>query len=312
MLIRNCYRVLLLILLLPSASLALGLGEIHLKSALNAPLDAEIDVVGVGADELSGVKASLAPRDAFVRYGLDYPAYLSGMTFETQKTADGRSVIHLHSADSVNDPIATLLVEVNWARGHLVREYTVLLDPPVFSGATPNAAAATVAAPVIAESAHSGSVQRRPASNAAAASTASSGSGGATRGAASAGGSYTVHSGDTLSSITNQAYGAGDRIAHQRALVAVYRANTSAFDGNMNLLRAGSRLSLPGDAEVAAISPGEASAEVHKQFSAWNEAHGAPSSASSGAAAGQLRLVPPQESAQAPDNTAAAASTGNA
>src|SRR5579863_8054857 len=212
MLIRNCYRVLLLILLLPSASLALGLGEIHLKSALNAPLDAEIDVVGVGADELSGVRASLAPRDAFVRYGLDYPAYLSGMSFETQKTADGRSVIHLHSADSVNDPIATLLVEVNWARGHLVREYTVLLDPPVFSGAAPNAAAATVAAPVIAETAHSGSVVRHASSGSAApssptsnspASSASSGSesaapmassasGGTGRGGASPGGSYTV------------------------------------------------------------------------------------------------------------------------
>ncbi len=322
MLIRNCYRVLLLILLLPSASLALGLGEIHLKSALNAPLDAEIDVVGVGADELSGLKASLAPRDAFVRYGLDYPAYLSGMTFETQKTADGRSVIHLHSADSVNDPIATLLVEVNWARGHLVREYTVLLDPPVFSGAAPNAAAATVAAPVISETAHSGSVVRHassgsaatssptsnsPASSAASSSSesaapmASSASGGTGRGGASPGGNYTVHSGDTLSSITNQAYGAGDRIAHQRALVAVYRANTSAFDGNMNLLRAGSRLSLPGDAEVTAISPGEASAEIHKQYSAWNQSHGA---ASSGA--GQLRLVPPQEAAQAPGNTSAA------
>jgi len=329
MLIRNCYRVLLLVLLLPSASMALGLGEIHLKSALNAPLDAEIDVVGASAEELSGLKATLASRDAFVRYGLDYPAYLSGVTLEPQKTADGRTVIHMRSADAVNEPIATMLVEVNWARGHLVREYTVLLDPPVFSGEAPSAAAASVAAPVTAESAHSGSVQRHaspatssasstrapapgPSASAPAALPASGSSGGAARGAASAGGSYTVRSGDTLSAITTQAYGAGDRIARQRELVAVYRANTSAFEGNMNLLRAGSRLSLPGDAEVTAISPGEASAEVHKQYSAWNSGHGAPAAAGGTAGAGQLRLVPPQESAQTPANTAAAAAGGNA
>jgi pilus assembly protein FimV len=327
MLIRNCYRVLLLVLLLPSASMALGLGEIHLKSALNAPLDAEIDVVGASAEELSGLKATLASRDAFVRYGLDYPAYLSGVTLEPQKTADGRTVIHMRSADAVNEPIATMLVEVNWARGHLVREYTVLLDPPVFSGEAPSAAAASVAAPTTAESAHSGSVQRHAPSAAAVASPTTSSAGNAAPSSSpsasasaapmasgkSAGGSYTVRSGDTLSGITAQAYGAGDKIARQRELVAVYRANTPAFDGNMNLLRAGSRLSLPGDAEVTAISPGEASAEVHKQYSAWNSAHGASAAASgSTSGAGQLRLVPPQESAQAPANTATAATGSNA
>ncbi|HEY2419749.1 MAG TPA: FimV/HubP family polar landmark protein, partial [Steroidobacteraceae bacterium] len=343
MLIRNCYRVLLLVLLLPSASMALGLGEIHLKSALNAPLDADIDVVGASAEELSGLKANLASRDAFVRYGLDYPAYLSGVTLEPQKTADGRTVIHLRSADAVNEPIASMLVEVNWARGHLVREYTVLLDPPVFSGDASSAAAANVAAPATAESAHSGNVQRHvPSASAPTVSSAGSGnapssgssaasgsgasgspsasaapkaspsSGSATRGPTSAGGSYTVRSGDTLTGITAQAYGAGDKAARQRELVAVYRANTSAFDGNMNLLRAGSRLSLPGDAEITAISPGEAAAEVHKQYSAWNSSHGASAAASGTSGTGQLRLVPPQESAQAPANTAAAAAGSNA
>ena len=145
MLKRNCYRVLLLALLLPGATMALGLGDIHLKSSLNAPLDADIDIVGAGADELSGLKASLASRDTFNRYKLEYPSYLAGVTLEPRQTPDGRTVLHMHSADSVNEPIATLLVEINWARGHLVREYTVLLDPPVFSGDTPSVAA--VAAP---------------------------------------------------------------------------------------------------------------------------------------------------------------------
>ena len=328
MLKRNCYRVLLLALLLPGATMALGLGDIHLKSSLNAPLDADIDIVGAGADELSGLKASLASRDTFNRYKLDYPAYLAGVTLEPRQTPDGRTVLHMHSADSVNEPIATLLVEVNWSRGHLVREYTVLLDPPVFSGDT--ASTAAVAAPSTGESARSGNVERHAAGAAApaaaaamaapaaatASSSASRSTGGATGGSAP-GGSYTVRRGDTLSSITTQTYGGGDHVAHQRQLVAVYRANQSAFEGNMNLLRSGSRLSLPGDAEVMAISPGDAAAEVHKQYSAWNESHGGPSGGAASASAngaGQLRLVPPTETApaQTPAPAPAAAAAGGA
>jgi len=335
MLTRNCYRVLLLALLLPGASMALGLGDIHLKSSLNAPLDADIDIVGAGADELSGLKASLASRDTFNRYKLEYPAYLAGVTLEPRQTPDGRTVLHMHSSDSVNEPIATLLVEVNWSRGHLVREYTVLLDPPVFSGDT--ASNAAVAAPSTGESARSGSVERHAAGAAAMAApaaaasmaapaaassssgsrSASSGSSSSASGGAAPGSSYTVRRGDTLSSITTQTYGGGDHVGHQRQLVAVYRANQSAFEGNMNLLRSGSRLSLPGDAEVMAISPGDAAAEVHKQYSAWNESHGGPSGGAASAGsngAGQLRLVPPTETApaQAPTPAPASAAAGGA
>jgi len=348
MLMRNCYRVLLLALLLPPATLGLGLGEIHLKSALNAPLDADIDVVGANADELSGLKASLASRESFGRYRLEYPSFMSGVTLEPRTASDGHTILHMRSNDAVNEPIATLLVEVNWARGHLVREYTVLLDPPVFSGDA--ASSSNVAAPVTGETDRSGAVERRSSAAASGATagmapamasscsngggtssggTRSSAAGGASgaagAGGGSPGGSYTVRSGDTLSSITAQAYGAGDHVARQRELVGVYRANQSAFDGNMNLLRAGSHLTLPGDAELMAISPGEAAAEVHRQFSAWNGSHGAAAAAAGTAAGagapggGQLRLVPPQESpgaasatTPAPAGNAAQPAPGNA
>ena len=56
---RNFCRVLLLALLSPATALALGLGEIHLQSALNAPLDADIDLVGASADDMAGLKAGL-------------------------------------------------------------------------------------------------------------------------------------------------------------------------------------------------------------------------------------------------------------
>jgi pilus assembly protein FimV len=328
---RNLYPVLLLALLSPAATLALGLGDIHLKSSLNAPLDADIDLVGASADDLSSVKASLAGREAFARSGLDYPAFLGTVTFTPEKMADGRTVIHVRSRDVANEPFATLLVEVDWARGHVVREYTVLLDPPVFSA--DNATNTAVAAPAVASTARSGTIERpaAPASPAPAvgaattaapspapavassppttatvpAAAAAATSGNASRSSATPG-SYTVRPGDTLYSVATQAYGAGNRSARQRELVGIYRANPAAFEGNMNLLRSGSRLSLPGDEAIAAISPAEASAEVRQQYADWNANRGAAaSSARGGSANGQLRLVTPKESAQSPGNAAA-------
>ena len=326
---RNFFPVLLLALLSPAAALALGLGDIHLKSSLNAPLDAEIDLVGASPEDLSSLKASLAARESFTRGGLDYPAFLGVLSFAPEKTADGRNVLHVHSAQVANEPFATLLVEVDWARGHVVREYTVLLDPPVFSS-TEAPSRAAVAAPSAGASARSGGVEQRaaaapstPDNNPPAAASSpspapamSGASADKVSAARAAGTRYTVRAGDTLSAVASQAYPGSDRSMRARELVAIYRANPTAFEGNMNLLLAGSRLELPGDAELQAISPGEASAEVRRQYADWAGAHGgggAPSHAAGGqAASGQLRLVPPQESARTPTSTAPGAPSSNA
>ncbi len=89
--------------------------------------------------------------------------------------------------------------------------------------------------------------------------------------------------GDTLSLIAARNYPNSQR---ERALVALYRANPSAFEGNMNLLHSGAALQLPDAASVAAIGPGEASAEVGSQYHAWSGNHPARE---------QLHLVPPTE-----------------
>ena len=338
---RNFWPAVMLALLSPVASFALGLGDIHLKSSLNAPLDAEIDLVGASADDLAGLKAGLAERDAFTRGGLDYPTFLGPLSFVAEKSTDGRNVLHVRSTNAANEPFATLLVTVDWPRGHVVREYTVLLDPPVFSAEAP--AKVAVAAPSAGSSAQSAPIERHAAAPAAApgaspnasANVAGPGSESSTglsgppqRSAASAppipgaanratvphaaGSRYTVRPGDTLSAVASHAYPGGDRHLRERELVAIYRANPSAFQGNMNLLLSGSRLDLPGDADLDAISPGEASSEVRRQYEAWTASHGlgatSAHAASGEATSGQLRLVPPQASAKAPSSTAPAAS----
>src|SRR5512134_2254765 len=90
-------RVLLMSALMsPSALYALGLGEIRLNSALNQPFDAEIELVAATPDDLSALRASIASNDAFQRYGLDKPAFLSEFTFRIVSSG-GRDVLKVTS-----------------------------------------------------------------------------------------------------------------------------------------------------------------------------------------------------------------------
>ena len=133
MVAKRSSRAVALLLMLPSAAFALGFGDIRLLSPLNAPLDAQIELLDVTPEELQTLQAQIASRDTFARYGLEWPVFVSSVQVKTTRSSDGHTVITLKSTDPVTEPFITLLVEVNWARGHSVREYTMLLDPPVYT-----------------------------------------------------------------------------------------------------------------------------------------------------------------------------------
>jgi len=153
-------RALALLLALPSAAFALGLGDIHLLSPLNAPLDAEIEITDVAPDEVNTVRAQLASRETFSQNGLDYPTYLTSVQLRTVQTADGHQIIKIKSADPITDPFITLLVNVSWSHGQLVREYTMLLDPPVYTPGQSAAANAPVSAPATGADTRAGTITR--------------------------------------------------------------------------------------------------------------------------------------------------------
>jgi len=270
-------RVLVALLLLPGISHALGLGDVHLNSPLNAPLDAEIELVNATPEDLATLDARLATKETFARYGLDWPPFMASVTVTRDRSANGSQVLRIRSTETVTEPFLTLLIEATWARGRLVREYTVLLDPPVFA---PNApAAAPVPAPSVAASENSGQISR-PAPQPQSAEPSAVPAGG--------GDSYEVQRGDSLSAIARRlAANTGART--DQLMVSIYRGNSSAFEGDMNRLRAGSVLRIPSGSEIAAVSPAEASDEVRRMAGAW--------AASAGGGAGRLRLVPPSDSA---------------
>lgn len=109
----------------------LGLGDIEMRSALNQPMSAEIPLTSVQAGELDGMIVKLADEAAFARAGIDRSAALTDLTFSVDSSA-GRPVIRIASNRPVVEPFLNFLLEVDWPQGRMVREYTVLLDPPVF------------------------------------------------------------------------------------------------------------------------------------------------------------------------------------
>jgi pilus assembly protein FimV len=275
----------------PSLSWALGLGEIHLNSSLNEPMKAEIDLIGATPEELTALHAELASRDAFTRYGIDRPPFLATLTFKVGKGKDGRDALLVRSTDAIPEPFVTFLVEVNWARGRLMREYTVLLDPPVYTpgesanSSTPVTAPSSAAPPRRTAPAPAPTPAPAPvASHAPVASPAPSAAPAESAGPIT-GNSYRVGKGDTLSKIARSLHSESPAAVDQ-TMMAVYRANPDAFGGNINILRRGSVLRLPGADEIAALNQTEATNEVRRQMSEWHGTGGAPSN-------GHLRLVTP-------------------
>jgi pilus assembly protein FimV len=315
MFVKRSSLVLASLMVLPSASFALGLGDIRLLSPLNAPLDAEIELVDVTPEELQSLKAQIAPRETFTRYGLEWPVFLSSVQVKTTRSADGRQVIKLKSTDTITEPFITLLVEVRWSRGVIDREYTMLLDPPVYTPGQSPATNAPVAAPSAGTGTHEGSIARgsqvppsldtssvspnppdesagSPSSSPSRALAAGAGS----SASAAGGSSHVVKRGETLSSIASSTSGDSANSPQTRSwMLAIYQANPPAFEKNMNLLRSGAVLRIPENADVSAISPSEANGEIRRQYAAWRSS--APAAGSSPSAEpGHLRLVTPTES----------------
>ncbi|MBX2824257.1 MAG: hypothetical protein KTR33_05975 [Gammaproteobacteria bacterium] len=117
---------------------ALILGEIDMRSALNQPMNAEIRLASVETGELDGMIVKLASPEAFARAGIDRSNALNDLKFAVVSNNNGEPVIRITSKKPVLEPFLNFLLEVDWTRGRMVREYTVLLDPPVFM--TPTAA----------------------------------------------------------------------------------------------------------------------------------------------------------------------------
>ena len=307
--LQKLHRIWLLPLLFVSGqALALGLGDIRLSSALNQPLRAEIELLAATPEELNNLTVQLASAETFTRYDLDRPIYLTRMRFEVVRSgrADG-NFVRVTSLDPVTEPFITFLVEAVWSRGRLLREYTLLLDPPTFAPPPTTQTQQAVTAPSRATPADSGEIQRpapqqpapqprpapqtvqapvqTPAETPAQASPPPPPQPAAERPeytpppreeglsasdfSSTTGGDLQVVRGDTLWGITARVR-PDSRLTFNQTMLAIFEANPEAFEGNINRLKAGATLRIPSASDIYSINRGDAFTEVQRQHSEWS------------------------------------------
>ena len=307
------FKLLSLLLVLPSAAYALGLGDIQLHSALNQPFNADIELLSASSSDIGSLKVSLASYDEFSRLGLDRPAALMFLKFSVQQR-DGTYYVKVSSKQPIKEPFLDFLVDVSWGSGQLLREYTVLLDPPKYGKEAAPAVQAPTIAPSAPAPAAAAPMAQAPAPVAVTRPAPSVGApsarGAAMPAAAKKGLRYgPVKANDTLWSIAERVRPSRS-LTPQQVMVALLRANPDAFyDNNVNRLKKGYVLRLDNPSMIAAINRAEAVREISRQNRAWRDylkqaarsAHQRPSAATSMQAAravatpeeAHLKLVAP-------------------
>ena len=253
---------------------ALSLGRITVQSALGEPLRAEIEVPDINADEAASLKTSVASPQAFAAAGLEYNAAIANLQASLQRRADGRAYIRLTSDRPVNDPFVDMIIEASWSSGRILRDYTMLFDPPVSRRAATTAATlpqtSTAPNPGIART--QPSVASDPSRTVAPARPAASTTPARPAVAAQPGDAkrVVVKAGDTAGKIAANSKAAG--VSLDQMLVALLRANPDAFvRSNINRIRAGAVLDVPGTEQAQALSAAEATQTVIAQSKDFNE-----------------------------------------
>ena len=270
--VRKSSLILALILWVASTCVyALGLGDIHVNSALNQNLDASIDLLSVEKGRLDDVRVTLASPKAFERAGVERPYLLTNLRFKPERLPDGSAVIRVTTQNPIREPFLNFLVEVNWPKGRVVREYTLLLDPPVtLSRAPAPVEAPQVAAPEVTPEEAKPAPEVVPATPPAAAQPEAPTSPVSGMAMTDEGrGEYgPVKKGDSLWRIASRNSRSGTDI--NQMMVAIYRANPDAFFGNnLNNLKSGEILRIPSREEVAEIDRVDAYNQYRQHLNVW-------------------------------------------
>lgn len=260
-----------------SNALALSLGRVTVLSALGEPLRAEIDIPSISPDEAASLKATVAPPDAFIAAGLDYNPAMTSLRATLQQRPDGRAYIRLSSDRAINDPFVDMILEASWSSGRIVRDYTMLFDPPAFR--KPSAAQTPtlpqVTAPV--ESAVTNGPSRIPPTASNNRSTPQptpvpkpiSAPSSVKQDKPVANKNIVIKAGDTAGKIAATYKPQG--VSLDQMLVALLRANPEAFvNDNINRIRSGAVMNLPTAEEAQVVPAPEATQIILAQSKDFN------------------------------------------
>ena len=262
---------------------ALGLGDIRIQSFLNEPLRAEVELLDTRELLVDDIRIRLAESEDFDRMGVERSYFLTGIRFEVRiDAATGQGVILLSTEEAVLEPYLDFIIEARWPSGRLLREYTVLVDPPAFhqdmvTVSVAERVEAMTSKPPAGEPAPSTQSPRESSSGDSVRlreSTLPPGEmperafSAETSSTPAAGKRYMVRRDETLWEIAAQARPQG--ITVQQAMLDIQRLNPEAFiDGNINLIKAGYIIYLPAAGEVNSDDLATALDEVRSQNEQW-------------------------------------------
>ncbi len=306
-----------------SSLMALGLGEMQLESFLNEPLRASVDLLNMGGLHEDEVRVRLATSEDFEKLGLERAYFLTNITFEVVSDGQGGARILIRSEEPVLEPYLDFIVEARWPSGRLLREYTVLIDPPVFSQATPVVSAServatTEGIPAPAKKNESDAYDYNANVNAGRVNVQRSdlapgampqrNYNASTQGSPTPGSRYMIHRDQTLWEIASMAKPAG--VSVHQTMLDIQRLNPDAFiNGNINRIKAGYIIYLPTAEDISSADLPAALAEVREQNAAWREGRDTAPSAGSGPS---LRISAEPDEGAAPVATGGAAATESA
>ncbi len=256
---------------------ALTLGRLSVLSFLGQPLVAEIEVPEISPEESNSLRVVIANAEAFKSAGLDYSPTVAELTITGKRRADGRAILEVRGNQPVTAPFVDLVLEITWNAGRMLRDYTVLLDPPaspnqaltvpaptlpmLSSSSTPVAAAS----PVVTTPAEGFTVKTQVEESALRAKPATP-----SKLKQNAREALKTKKGDTAAAIA--AANKSEGVSLDQMLVAMLRSNPQAFvDGNVNRLKAGVVMEMPTDEEVAATKALDAKNSIRAQARDFNE-----------------------------------------
>lgn len=253
-------------LLIAHQASALGLGPAELKSALNQPLKADIQITNLGDLEEGDIVVTLSSLDDFEKAGIAFLPFYNELRFELILNSPDGPLVRVSTREPVREPYLNFLVEARWATGRLLREYTFLLDLPTFDQDRAQQ-------PVETASGQGRSEQPRQAPSERA--TSSPRQQQDQQQVSQTGGDSEVYgpvgASDTLWEIAAQGRPSRD-LSVQQTMLAIQRKNPEAFiNGNINLLRRGQVLRLPSRDEIQAVSQAQAVSRVAEQNRDWSQ-----------------------------------------
>ncbi|HEY5703379.1 MAG TPA: FimV/HubP family polar landmark protein [Gammaproteobacteria bacterium] len=317
--------------LAPGLAQALGLGKLQLESALNEPFEAKIGLLSPTVVELDSMQVHLADSEAFARAGIPRAMVLQELNFVVKETERGGDYIRVYSVEPIREPFLNFLLEVSWDNGRLYREYTVLLDPPIYSNEfTQQRLSSPTSSQRMQISAPEPEPEPRaiednqvvynpeytppPASRAATPRPQPA----PTTGIRTfvVGDQYgPVVTGDTLWSLAKNLR-PDTSVSIQQMMFAILRANPEAFiNGNINGLKRGQVLQLPDMPEIRSLDKAEAFAMTKNQNELWAEARSAVAAAAPERPKGvsgreTAKVTTESETREAPTTPEAAEPTG--